>query len=175
MKYFFLVIFLAAALCCKDIKSNQEKYVYPSTDSKVNAILSDTICFKDVLTDTIKHLRILSACYVMLNDSASFKKAYEYSQGRLSLFLNFDIEGNILAYTRQGDTVSVKIMYMVEKRNSMVKPQFFNLLDDTLNITLKKTLIKQTQNPEGYKFDILELTFMILNLDKQLVIKKLNS
>jgi len=63
----------------------------------------------------------------MLNDVASDSIAYEYSQGRLRQTLNFDIKGNILTYTKNRDTIVVKILYMGEGRNKRVVPQLIKL------------------------------------------------
>jgi hypothetical protein len=110
----------------------------------------------------------------MLSDVVSDSIGYEYSQGRLKQSLNFDMEGNILKYTKRGDTILIDILYMVEKRNKQVVPQQVELLNDTLNITLKSIPFQEEKDLGRFKFDILKLYFLDMNLERELVIQRLN-
>jgi hypothetical protein len=155
MKLFFL--FLTTSVLCL-CKTKQTSNTVDSTRPGKN----DTVCYQPFFSSN--KIDLLKACHVIFSDSADKEMQSKYSQGKLSSSYNFDNQSQDFSYTRRGDSIIVRLLFLVKKRDE-IKPDKVIASGDTLRLKEIWQQTNSTVSLDAFPFEEFYYVFRVKGND----------
>ena|SRR5688572_1340663 len=163
---FTLVLFSFVSQYCSS-QNKKEK-----AENTVSKLENDTLCFSNNSQFNNNNFVLLKACSVIYSDSLSLKFQNLLAKGSLKPEYNFQGPLTQENFTKSGDTLTIKWIYITWIRGTEIKPLRFVSFKDSLHIfeTIKR--FSDAPSADSPKVEEFYYKFIIKNAMSDFVIRR---